>query len=108
MDGIPRVIANILDAESLGRVRVQDIVDQISGMLREERRFFVFSLYDLLVELLRILVFKRQIAADHGKEDDARAPDVGTQPVVTLTSNHLGSGVAGRSAGCLELLSLFV
>ena len=34
VDGVPRVVTDVLDAESLGRIRVQNVIDQVLSMLR--------------------------------------------------------------------------
>ena len=68
---IPRVLSDVLDVVSQRRVRVQDARYQALCILRQERWQFVFSFDDFLVEFLRVLVFKRQVTADHRIQDDA-------------------------------------
>ena len=107
-DGVPGVGPDIFDGEALRRVRIEDVRYQILSVLRQKRRHLVLSLDDLLVQLLRVLVLERQVSADHGIENDAGAPDICTESVVTLSANHLRGSVAGAAACRLQLLTLFV
>lgn len=67
--GVPGVCSDIIDRESLRRVRIQDMVDQILGLLGEEARHLVLRLDDLLVEFLRILILEGQVPAHHRVQD---------------------------------------
>ena len=68
----------------------------------EEARDFEFSSHDLLVEVGGLWVLEGQEAADHGVEHDSTAPDVALQAEVLLAGDHLGGGIAGRAASCLQ------
>lgn len=105
---VPRMVADVLDIEALGRVRIQDARYQVLGLVAEERRQFVFSVQNLLIQLLRVLVLERQIAADHGVQDDSAGPNVGAESEVPLALDHLGRGVARTAAGGLEALAMLV
>lgn len=63
---------------------------------------------DFLVQFGRRLVFKREVACDHGEEDDAAGPHIDARPVVLETVNHFWCCVAGRAASCLQHLARLV
>ena len=102
------MVADVLDSEALGRIRIQDARYQVLGLIAEERRQFVLSIQNLLVQFLRVLVLERQIAADHGVQDDSAGPNVGTESEVPLALDHLGRSVARTAASSLEALAMLV
>ena len=91
---------NVGHNETLRRVSVQNLSDQVFGCLGYHSWDQIITVEDLFVELARIRVFKRKISASHGVEDDATAPNIRVKAVVFLSSNHLWSGIAGTSTCC--------
>lgn len=69
--GVPGVSPDVIDGESLGWVRVQDMVDQILCRLREEARHLVLGLDNFLVQLLCVLVLEGQVSAHHRVQNHA-------------------------------------
>lgn len=63
---------------------------------------------DLLVKRIRVRVFKWQVAAEHGKENDTTAPDVNEIAAVLKPLNHLRRGIARTSASRFEEFVRFV
>jgi len=57
-DGVPRVIPDVLYRVPLGRVWVQNVADQVLGLLRQESWHLILGLDDLLVEFLSVLILK--------------------------------------------------
>ena len=96
------MVADVLHAVALLGVSVENPADQILALAGEELGKRVVSTHDLLVEVARLRVFKRQIAADHGVEDDTGRPDVRFEAVIPLAGDHLGRSVAGRAASSLQ------
>ena len=105
---VPGVSADVLDCVALFRVGVQDFCYQILTLGREEIGYLIFGLDDFLIQLLRVLVLKWQVATNHSVENHAARPDVRTKSVVALTPDHLGRGVAGTPAGCLQRFAFLV
>ena len=89
------MVADVLNAIPLLRISVQNPTDQVLALTGEELGKRVVSTHDLLVEVARLRIFKRQITADHGVEDDARRPDVRLEAVIPLSGDHLWRSVAG-------------
>jgi hypothetical protein len=61
----------VFDRKAQSGVRVQDVLDQILCLLRKKTRHLVLGFYNLLVELLCVLILERQIPADHSVQNDA-------------------------------------
>mmetsp|Transcript_27182 Transcript_27182/g.33812 ORF Transcript_27182/g.33812 Transcript_27182/m.33812 type:complete len:303 (+) Transcript_27182:888-1796(+) len=102
------MVPDVLDCVALGGIWVQNVANEVLGVLRQKARHFVICLDDLLIQLLRILILKGQVAANHRVQDDTRTPDVCTEAEVTLTADHLRGGIAGTTARCFELLAFLV
>lgn len=102
------MLPNILNCKTLRRIWVEDQVYQVFGVIAQETRQLVISFQNLLVQLLRILVLKGQVAADHRVQDDTAAPYVGTEAQVPLTLDHFWRCVAWTTASCLEPLAVLV
>ena len=105
---VPFVRANLLDRVSLGWIRVEDLLDEVSARFADDARNKVVATQYLLVQLARVWILERQVAARHSVQDDASRPDVRVQTMVSLAGNHLGSSVAWRAARSLQCLTLAV
>lgn len=55
---VPGVVANVLNRVPQGGVGIQDLRDEILGVVAEEAREFVVSFEDLLIKFFCILVFE--------------------------------------------------
>jgi hypothetical protein len=62
---VPGVITDIADVEAFGWVGIQDRPNQILALDGQEVGHLVLSFDDLSVELLGILIFKRQVTTNH-------------------------------------------
>lgn len=89
-------------------IRVQDKLDKISASFGNEARKEIVAGENLLVEFACIRVFKGEVTASHGVENNSARPDVSVQAVVSLASYHLRSRVARRTTSSFEELSLLV
>ena len=99
------MLADVLDCVATRGVSVQNAVDQVLTLRREETRQLVLRAEDLFIKLISVLVLKRKESTNHGEENNTGAPNVGAQAVVSLALNHFGSGVARTPAGGLESLA---
>ena len=87
------MIQNLLDRKPLLIINFQDLLDQVSGLLRDRIRQLVIPSEDLAVQLLLGGVSERNFAVEHGVEHDTTAPDVRFEPVVALLSEHFRGDV---------------
>lgn len=92
--------SNLINCESLVRVRIEDLVKQVFGQRGHEVRHFELPCEDLLVKLCSVGVFEGEVATDHCVEDDASAPDVNTGWFVLFTGDHFRGGVAWGATRC--------
>ena len=100
--------SDITYLEPLLGVGVQNLLDQVLRRLRYEARNQVVAVYDLLIQLARVRVLKRQVAAHHRIQNDAAAPDVRVQTLVSLASDHLRSSVARTATSRFEGVAFVV
>lgn len=105
---IPLTLLNLRNLKPRFGVDIEYLLHEVLGIGRDELWDFELAGQDLLVQAVGVLVFEGQVAAQQRVHDDAARPDVDVQAVVELTGDHLGGGVAGRTAGCFELLAWFV
>ena len=105
---VPLVSPNVGHHETLRRVGVQNLSDQVFRCLGDHSWDQIVAVEDLFVELARIGVFKGKITASHGVEDDATAPNIRVKAVVFLSSDHFWSGIARTSTSSFESLALLV
>ena len=105
---VPWVLLEALNIDSLGRISDKDLGEDIFGLCRQELGQAVLCIHDFLVQIRRFLVFEGQISAQHGVQDHSTAPNVRFKSMIAISSNHLGSSVAGASTGCLQSLTLFI
>lgn len=87
--GVPRVVADLLDGDALRRISLKDTVDHVLRLRRQELGQRVVCVENLSVQVRRLLVLERQIAAEHGVEDDTARPQVRHEAVILLASDHL-------------------
>lgn len=97
----PRVLSDLVDGVPLFGVRVEDAVKEVLGVFRDPLGRLKVSTEDLLVQVGRIRVLKRQISTDKCEEDDAAGPDVDVGAIILLSGNHFWSCVTGRTTCCL-------
>jgi len=101
----PLAFSYLVQVEPGVRVCVEDALEQFLALVGEYLGGFIVASHDLLVEFAGAGVLEGQVAAEHGVEDDAAAPDVCPQTVVAFARYHFGSSVAGTAAGGLEPLA---
>ena len=94
---VPRVVSYVLYCVALGWIWVQNQVYQVFCVVRQKTGHFVVCLQNLLVQLLGVLIFKRQVAADHCVEDHTWRPNISSKPQVLLSLDHFWSCKAGTT-----------
>ena len=67
----PRVRSDITSSESFIRVGVKDLLKQVAAVITDELRNGVLGIQDLFVQNIGFRVFKWQITANHGVENDS-------------------------------------
>ena len=105
---IPRVRLDLFRCITLIRVRLENLIDQINALWRQSLWHLELATKNLLIELSRGFVFKRQVAGNHSKKNDTTGPYIDTGAVVLQSIDHLRCCVAGRATRRLEELSLLV
>jgi hypothetical protein len=105
---IPRVLPNIGYSVTLLRVNDKDLFHHVLKSVRESWRHGILRGLDLLIELGSVLVLKRQIASDHGKENHSATPDIRHQAMISVAFDHLRSRVTWTSTSSFKHLSLHV
>ena len=66
---VPWVVLDFFDVNSLYRVRLQHLIDQVPHLHRDEVRHIVLALFDLAEELRHRFVVEWKTATDHGYEE---------------------------------------
>ena len=97
--------SDITSCESFIRVGVKDLLKQVAAIVTDELRNGVLGIQDLFVQNIGFRVFKWQITANHGVENDSTRPNVSGQPMVVLSSDHLGRSIARTTASSFESLT---
>lgn len=73
---VPLVLTHIRDLEPFLRICLQHFLYQIFVLRRDEPGNYKVTRQNLLVQLVRVWVFKGEVAAGHRVQDDAARPDV--------------------------------
>ena len=102
------MFSNVRHSVPLLRVRIENAFHHVSCVLGDELGDLEISRQDLLVEVACVCILKWKVATYKSKENDTNGPDVYMRAMVTLTSDHLGGGIARRSTGCLQGLTSLV
>lgn len=100
--GVPRVLLNLLKCEPCLRVDAEDTLQERGTFACKKVWDFEVAFQNLLVQNSSIGIFEGKIAAEHGIESNATAPDVNFDAIVAFARNHLGRCVARTAAGGLE------
>ena len=103
-----RVIADIGNANPCFRVCIQDFLNKVFALWRQEFRHLVVGCHDLLVQIRCLRIFEGQIASDHSVKNDTAGPDISLKAMVSFTSDHLRCSIAWRAACSLKSLILLV
>lgn len=105
---VPWVVSDVFDCESFRRVWVQDWLDQILSLFTQKTWKFVISFQNLLVQFLRILIFKGQISANHGIQYDSWAPYISAKSKISFSFDHFWSSIARTSTRSFESFAMFI
>ena len=96
----PGVLVDFADGDAAFRVDLEQAPEQVSRLHRDVLLQQVLALENQLVQLVHRLRLERHRAVEHGKQDDASAPQVHIQTVAAVTQDF------GRYVGrCTTLLS---
>lgn len=98
----PWVASYLLDSIPFFRIRIQNLLNEIPSRLRHIIRYTVVTIQNFLIKFVSIGIFKRQVAAKHGVQNDSAGPYINLKALIVLSSYHFGSGVAWTAASCLE------
>lgn len=104
----PWMPSNVRDVVTLIWVNDKYLFYQILQVVTKRVRYRVFRRLDLLVQLARVFVLKRQGSRHHGEQNDTTTPYVGHQAMVFLPLHHLRGGIARTSTSGFKHLTLFV
>ena len=92
--GVPLMIHDLIRIHPFIRIVFQDPIHQILAALGHPSRNFELTIQYLFIKFISIRVLKRQIATDHGEENDPTAPHVNLGPVIFFASDHFGCCIA--------------
>ena len=104
----PGVVSDVVHVVPLLWIGVEYPANHVLALRAEELGQGVVGTHDLLVQIARLRILKGQVAANHGIEDDARRPNVGSEAVVPLASDHFGRSIARRATSRLESGGLLI
>lgn len=104
----PLRLPDLLQFETLLRVRIQDSFQQFLALVRKHFGGFVLASDDFFIEFVGIRIFEGEVAAEHSIEDNAAAPDIGAETLVLLACNHFWGSVAGTATRSFEFLAWLV
>lgn len=68
---VPWMASDVFNCSPLGRIRVEDNIEEILCFITQETWHLIVCLEDLLVQLLSVLVLKRKISTDHSIQNDS-------------------------------------
>ncbi len=100
----PFMTVNLLQTISFRWVYVQNLLQQVFELLRNKVWKHILTWKNFLIKLRSVAVLKRQITANHCKQNHPAWPNVDFKSVVLLASNHLWRRITRRATGCLEHL----
>ena len=96
----PWFFLDLLKVQALCWVYRQEALYYLYGLYRQERRYLIVALQDLLVKQCCLCLLEWQVAARHRIQDDSTRPDVAAEAVVAFSGDHFGCGVAGTTTSC--------
>ena len=105
---IPFVVLDLSYSIPLRWVSIQNFLDQIFAGFRNETWNQKVTVQDFLVELACVGVFERKVATCHGVQDDAAAPNVRVETLVSFTCDHFRSGIAWTATCSFEHFTLLI
>lgn len=70
-------------------VSVQDLLNEVLALWRQEFRHLVVSGHDLFVQIGRLWILEGQVPSHHSVENHTTGPDICLKTMVALASNHL-------------------
>lgn len=83
------MLFDVVDLIALLWVDLHDVLHHVLRLLVHVAGYQVLAREDLFVKLVRIRVFKRQVADCHCVQDHAEGPQVSVESTVALSSDHL-------------------
>lgn len=104
----PIMSSYVLDCVPLYWVSIQNLLDQVLAVTGDKPWYQIVAVEYLLVQLIGVRIFEGQIATGHRIKDNATAPNIRDQAMVSLSSNHFRSCIARTSTCCFERFPLTV
>ena len=86
-------------------ISLQRLTNEVGAVRGQELGDFVVACENLLIQIGRFRVFKRQKPTDHRKQNHPTTPYIRFQPRVPLPSNHFGCCIARRPTGSFQRAS---
>lgn len=105
---VPFAFPDLIDFEPSFRVDVQNTSQNIFGISRQYFGQFKISSDDFFVQFICVGVFEREVAAQHGIQNDSARPNVCIKALIFFACDHLRSGIARRATGSFEFFSGFI
>lgn len=102
--GVPGMRSNIRKGISLLRIGVENFLDKVRAIPRDVFRNTVVALQNLFIQLIRVIVFKWKVAAEHGVQNDTARPYVHLEALILFARNHLRSCITWTSTRGLKPL----
>jgi hypothetical protein len=103
---IPGMSPNHGNGETFGGIRGQKTCDQILDAVTYESWRMIVCCQNLFVEGSRVLILKRQISTNQGKEDDTATPQITQRRHIAMPRDHFRSCIARRTTCSLEFLPI--
>jgi hypothetical protein len=98
----PGMIEDLRDVEAGIRVGLEYPTQEIAGLVRYIVGQRKIRLHNQRVQLPHAIGLEREVAVEHGVEDDPGAPDVDESSVVTVAFEDFGGDVGGSATTIVE------
>jgi hypothetical protein len=98
------MISDLANANTRLWVRVQNPLDKVLAVRREELGHLIVSAHNLFVKVRSLWILERQVSGHHRVKNYTRAPDISLKSVVTLSSDHLHIKTLSAPLSSLEHL----
>ncbi len=102
------MLANLFDGVSLWRFVIEYFLDDVSSLLRNAVVKRIFSSKHLFIKSVGVLILKRKVSIEHGKENDSAGPDINLNTIVSFALYHLRSRITRWTTWGLEQFTLLI
>ena len=102
------MLADLFDGVSLWRFVIEYFLDDVSSLLRNAVVKRILSSKHLFIKSVGVLILKRKVSIEHGKENDSAGPDIDLNTIVSFALYHLRSRITWTAACGFQLLHNFI